>query len=203
MPTAGEETTQTGAGSSTELELHTEDAFHPHRADRFMLLGLRNPDSVGTIIAPIAEATKRLPSAAIEQLLQPGAPILPDSSYTTDTAGTSSPNTTTPQSPAMTALWSRPRGHGLRYDPACTPHTSGNKAWWNAYEQLTQALQAVAKPVALYPGDLLIVDNDACVHGRAPFTARYDGADRWLLRIDIRSQRTIRPASEEKEHGYG
>jgi len=32
-------------------------------------------------------------------------------------------------------------------------------------------------------GDLLIFDNKRVVHARTPFTARFDGTDRWLLRI--------------------
>jgi alpha-ketoglutarate-dependent taurine dioxygenase len=34
----------------------------------------------------------------------------------------------------------------------------------------------------LEPGDLLVVDNHRCIHGRTPFAARHDGSDRWLQR---------------------
>ena len=34
----------------------------------------------------------------------------------------------------------------------------------------------------LRPGDLLVVDNHACIHGRSAYPARYDGTDRWLQR---------------------
>ena len=36
--------------------------------------------------------------------------------------------------------------------------------------------------MVLEPGDLLVIDNNVAVHGRSPFTARFDGHDRWLQR---------------------
>jgi L-asparagine oxygenase len=36
-----------------------------------------------------------------------------------------------------------------------------------------------------------------------PFTARYDGTDRWLKRVNIRARAGRRPADEAAEHGYG
>lgn len=61
-----------------------------------------------------------------------------------------------------------------------------------------------APDVVLEPGDALVVDNDVAVHGRVPFRARYDGADRRLKRALVRiPERPGRPASEQYEHGYG
>ena len=37
----------------------------------------------------------------------------------------------------------------------------------------------------LEAGDLLVVDNSVAVHGRTPFTARFDGTDRWLQRTFV------------------
>ena len=34
-------------------------------------------------------------------------------------------------------------------------------------------------------GDLLIIDNTVAVHGRSPFTPRFDGTDRWLQRTFV------------------
>ncbi len=39
--------------------------------------------------------------------------------------------------------------------------------------------------MALEAGDLLVVDNAVAVHGRSPFTARFDGLDRWLQRTFV------------------
>jgi len=35
----------------------------------------------------------------------------------------------------------------------------------------------------LLSGDLLVLDNRRAAHARTTFRPRYDGSDRWLLRI--------------------
>jgi hypothetical protein len=66
---------------------------------------------------------------------------------------------------------------------------------------LGEAFEECGFIVPLRPGDLLIVDNDAVVHGRVAFRARYDGSDRWLKRVLVRAAR-VRPHRELLEHGY-
>jgi len=39
--------------------------------------------------------------------------------------------------------------------------------------------------VVLRPGDVAFLDNYRVVHGREPFTPRYDGHDRWLKRVNL------------------
>lgn len=41
----------------------------------------------------------------------------------------------------------------------------------------------LANYVILPPGDILILNNQKCMHGRNIFSPRYDGTDRWLLRF--------------------
>ena len=57
--------------------------------------------------------------------------------------------------------------------------------------------------VALEPGDLLIIDNTVAVHGRSPFTPRFDGTDRWLQRTfvvsDLAAERS-RPRRQGHHH---
>jgi alpha-ketoglutarate-dependent taurine dioxygenase len=42
----------------------------------------------------------------------------------------------------------------------------------------------------LETGDLMLINNNTAVHGRKPFIARYDGTDRWLKRVLIRTSST-------------
>ena len=56
----------------------------------------------------------------------------------------------------------------------------------------TAALAALGAAVSrrhasltLRPGDLLIIDNARAVHGRSPYTPRFDGYDRWLQRTFV------------------
>jgi L-asparagine oxygenase len=49
----------------------------------------------------------------------------------------------------------------------------------------------------LQAGDLVILDNMCAVHGRSPYSAAYDGTDRFLVRsfvtTDLAASRPARP----------
>ena len=57
--------------------------------------------------------------------------------------------------------------------------------------------------IPIKPGQIAIINNDKCVHGRVPFVANYDGTDRWMLRINIMGPEKMRPSQEADEPGYG
>jgi hypothetical protein len=61
---------------------------------------------------------------------------------------------------------------------------------------LGAALDAALRPFPAVPGDLYFLDNRRAVHGRPAFQPRYDGTDRWLLRVktgrDIRGSGACR-----------
>jgi hypothetical protein len=193
VPTPGCEDMQIGASSTTELAWHTEDAFHPDRADLLLLACVRNPDGIGSRLSTVAAAG--LDERDIRQLLRPEVVILPDDSYEDDTAAMREPV-------GMATLWERQGSLGLRYDPCYAMLLTEDEQFRKAYERLGHALEAGSFGVPLAPGDLVVIDNDAAVHGRTAFQARYDGTDRWLKRILVRSPRQ-RPAREALEHGYG
>jgi alpha-ketoglutarate-dependent taurine dioxygenase len=54
-----------------------------------------------------------------------------------------------------------------------------------ALQRLAQVVEEHHLSVVLQAGDLLVVDNDVAVHGRSPFTPRFDGTDRWLQRAFV------------------
>jgi hypothetical protein len=193
VPTAGHEHEQTGASSATPLCPHTEDAFHPRRANLLLLACLRNPDRVGTTLSSIRYV--RLDDVQRRVLAAPTLPILPDISYGAVRAGADASTVST--------LWSGESGLTLRYDPAYTPLPEARAEFRSAYAHLTSELERVSVTVALRPGQLLLVDNDVAVHGRAPFAARYDGTDRWLKRVNIRVPGRLRNPGEASEDGYG
>jgi Fe(II)/alpha-ketoglutarate-dependent arginine beta-hydroxylase len=70
---------QIGTGSRELLTWHTEDAFHPLRGDYLAMFCLRNPQSVPTMIASIADV--ELDAETKRQLFQPRFTILPDESH--------------------------------------------------------------------------------------------------------------------------
>ncbi|MFE3444395.1 TauD/TfdA family dioxygenase [Nocardia sp. NPDC059180] len=199
VPAAGHEHEQSGASSKTLLSPHTEDAFHPGRAHLLMLSCLRNPDRVGTTVSSVRQVEL---SARQRRLLStPLLPILPDVSYGSgyDRA------TATP----VPTLWRSDESDchtddlTMRYDPAYTPLDDADPEFRDAYAHLTDELERVCVTASLAPGELLLVDNDVAVHGRVPFTARYDGTDRWLKRVNIRLPERRRRSAEAGENGYG
>jgi hypothetical protein len=196
VPTKGHEREQTGASSSGELSAHTEDAFHPGRANLLLLACLRNRDGVPTCLASVRHA--RLSALERALLERPALPILPDDSYD-ETAGDEG---SVP--PEVATLWDGGGGLRIRYDPAYTPLEQASDDYRAAYDWLGGELDRVAVDVPLEQGDVLVIDNDVAVHGRrVPFQARYDGTDRWLKRVSIRVAAGARPPGEAAEHGYG
>ncbi|MFR9754012.1 TauD/TfdA family dioxygenase [Nocardia sp. 004] len=195
VPVAGHEHEQSGASSTALLSPHTEDAFHPRRAHLLLLGCLRNPDLVGTTVSSVRRVA--LAAAHQELLSTPVLPILPDISYDTSPEKHSA-------IPVPT-LWSMSGvdQQTIRYDPAYTPLADAEPEFRAAYRQLTVELGRVSVTAALAPGEILLVDNDIAVHGRVPFTARYDGADRWLKRVNIRIPERHRRTAESAENGYG
>lgn len=193
VPARGYESVQTGASSSILLSPHTEDAFHPHRSHVFLLACVRNPDKVATTISSVRHVD--LSPADRETLSRPTVPILPDLTY-------GDPERWGAAEPVPT-LWDRSDGLCLRYDPDYTVWTDADPEYCAAYQRLSSELERVSQAVVLEPGDVAIIDNDVVVHGRVPFSARFDGTDRWLKRINIAMPDRPRPISELAHHGYG
>ncbi|MGW4350922.1 TauD/TfdA family dioxygenase [Nocardia sp. NPDC004582] len=193
LPTPGHEHEQSGASSTALLSPHTEDAFHPGRANLLMLGCLRNPDRIATTVSSIRQV--ELDAAQWETLRAARLPILPDVSYGDDFG-----DRTAPPIPTVGGDTEEPT---LRFDPAYTPLDRADDEFRCAYQHLTSELHRVSRAVALAPGELLLMDNDSVVHGRVPFAPRYDGTDRWLKRVNIHLPDRRRAASEAAEDGYG
>jgi alpha-ketoglutarate-dependent taurine dioxygenase len=192
LPSPGQEHRQVGASSTAPLAWHTEDAFHPDRGDMLVLACVRNPDRIGSSLATVSDT--RLSCSDVAQLARPLAVVLPDDSYQDDRAEQR-------EQVGISTLWQRGDGVGIRYDPSYSRWLTDDPRFFGAYRRLGDALDAAGVMVPLDPGDVLVIDNDATVHGRCAFTPRYDGTDRWLKRILVRSDRP-RPDRERLEHGY-
>jgi L-asparagine oxygenase len=161
------------------LELHTEDAAHPARADYLGLLCLRNDDKIPTVYSSLRQA--RLDPAAIQVLLQPR--------FTMQTEPAHAP--TLGEVQQVPVLFGHPDRPYIAYDGL---YLSGrDPEATEALAHLTASLEASAIDVLLAPGDVVWIDNFTAVHGRRPFPARYDGRDRWLLRQHVWGPRRSRP----------
>jgi Fe(II)/alpha-ketoglutarate-dependent arginine beta-hydroxylase len=193
VPMRGFDNMQVGAGSEVELAWHTEDAFHPLRADYLLLACLRNPARVATSVASVSDALAVIesPSAA---LFRPCVTIQPDAAHLaelrallalSDGAHSTEPDWMHPQPvPVLTGEADNP---WLCIDPAYMETLPDDEEGSGAVRELCAALDASLVDVVLQPGDILIVDNRRVVHGRRRFKARHDGSDRWLKRVNISS----------------
>ncbi|AZS85899.1 clavaminate synthase [Streptomyces griseoviridis] len=185
VPVPGQETLQSNAGSVL-LEMHNENAFHPNRPDYVGLLCVRE-DPTGQARLCTASVRRALPllSAQARQVLS-GERFL------------------TEAPPSFEALESVVPAHavlqGAGEDPDILVDFSATHPLDDearvAMAELRDALVQVSSALALRAGDLAIVDNRLAVHGRTPFTPRYDGTDRWLHRVyaslDHRRSRPVR-----------
>lgn len=199
LPIKGQEREQMGGSSTETLFWHTEDAFHPYRADHVGLMCLRNPNNIETTIGTFNPHD--LDEEALDILFQPRFTIHTDKSHTPEHRAKSSDrrNATgstldaaylrrqkTEQSPPKKAILSGCRSHPhLCIDPVYMDDLSADPQAKQAVESLSDAIEANLQGVSLQPGEILFLDNLRVVHGRSAFNARYDGTDRWLKRINL------------------
>jgi Fe(II)/alpha-ketoglutarate-dependent arginine beta-hydroxylase len=169
-PQPGRETAQLGSSSSGELMWHNEDAYHPLRPDWICLLCLRNPEHTATSFARMSDVPLDDDSRSL--LFQPSFYIEPDASNRASESGEVAPPV-----PVLSGDAGRPF---VRLDPAFMTRRPFDDDAGEALDKLIKAIDGGLQNVPLSPGEIMIIDNLRSVHGRRPFTAHYDGADRWL-----------------------
>lgn len=171
--------TQSRAATSdsfdTELDLHTENAFHAVLPDYLLLLCLRQ-DPAAEAITYIASVDRILERLSYEQqafLLNEPYNFFSDYSAT-------GKNQRIDINKHQTVLYGDPDAPFFRFDPQFMV------AYSERAQQMLDSLRTIAwevvEPVRLARGDLLIIDNRRTAHARSPFTARFDGSDRWMQR---------------------
>lgn len=175
LPIKGREFSQEGANSLQMLNFHTEDTFHPYRADYICLTCMRNPQKVGTLLAGLRDLD--LSDEVKATLFKPYFHHLSDDTHIEDIA--------TPQfEPILFGDKSEPY---IRFDYDFTVASTGNKAAEEAIEALNLEVQRKYFEINIEEGDFCFVDNYKWLHGRKSFAAKFDGKDRWLRRFNIKT----------------
>jgi Fe(II)/alpha-ketoglutarate-dependent arginine beta-hydroxylase len=211
LPIKGHEYLQINSASSTVIWWHTEEAFHPLRADYVGLFCLRNHDCVPTTMAAINGL--KLDPETIEILMQPRFIIMPDQSHRLEVQD-AGPDDGTGCGPRrgrarieemrthpekVPVLFGDPAAPYVRIDPYFMSMNDLDQQSHAALQQLIDQIDESLCEVSLRPGDTLFVDNFRAVHGRQAFQARYDGRDRWLKRVnlarDLRKSRSHRASA--------
>jgi enduracididine beta-hydroxylase len=197
LPIRENATSQLGSNSEAALWWHNEDAFHSLRGDYLLLKCLRNPDDVVTTVACIDDI--QVSPERTRVLFEPRFTFRPDESHR---PASKTPNGSVRTGDGVEAayremqqrvehgekhpvLFGDPARPYLRIDPYFMEQDAEDAEAREAFEWLTEQIEARLIDVVLKPGDVLVVDNYRSVHGRKPFKARYDGTDRWLKRINV------------------
>lgn len=171
--------TQSRAASSdsfdTELDLHTENAFHAIQPDYLLLLCLRQ-DPAAQAITYIASVDHILEHLNYEQQ----AFFLNEPYNFFSDYGPTEKNQRIDINKHQTVLYGDPNAPFFRFDPQFMVAYSDRAQ--HSLDALRRIAWDVVEPVRLARGDLLIIDNRRTAHARSPFTAHFDGSDRWMQR---------------------
>ena len=190
---------QLGTGSEILLTWHTEDAFHPYRPDYLILACLRNPYAASTTVANVDDL--QLSPHDVEILFQNRFVIRPDESHlarnnTVTGVDFSAIEAMAAAPPPVAVLFGSRHRPYLRADPYFMELPDADDEVRDVFDRFVAAVDQQLVDVALQPGDFCFIDNYKVVHGRRPFTARFDGTDRWLKRAcitrDLRKSRDMR-----------
>jgi len=181
VPVQADRYKQVSTSSGSTLDWHTEAAFHPYKPRYLLLLCLRGNPEARTTLASIRLLLPYLEPAVVDTLRRPLFTTRADESY----VGGRPTKKSLPQ-----AIITGPRGaEQLCFDADLMEGV--NEEARAALEALLLAVRAHQDSVCLESGDLLIVDNNLAVHGRSPFTPKYDGKDRWLQRTFVVSDLSL------------
>jgi L-asparagine oxygenase len=166
---------QISTSSKVTLMFHTEAAFHPHRPRYLLLLCLRGDEAAATTLASARALLPHLTEAERAVLFEPRFRTAVDESYLHG-----APNRLGPPLPVFRGDPERP---SMVFDADLMVGVDAEAD--TALRHLAQLVGDHHLSVVLRAGDLLVVDNDVAVHGRTPFTPRFDGTDRWLQRAFV------------------
>jgi len=173
FPIQKTESTQISSSSKTNLELHTETAFHPYAPSHVLLMCLRQDLQAATTFAIVDEIISSLDEETIFYLKEPLFITSIDESFRTH----GEPN----KNILLPILTDTTEGTLICFDEYFMRGKTFQAQ--EALDKLLTSIKKHTKEIILQTGDVLILDNRKLVHGRKSFTARYDGTDRWLMRM--------------------
>jgi Fe(II)/alpha-ketoglutarate-dependent arginine beta-hydroxylase len=190
IPIRGMQLSLTSAGSTASLPMHTEDSFHPARADYVGLGCLRNDRHVRTTVS--RPAFGQLTEEELSILTAPRFALQVDD-----------PHTRQDDETTYAAVLSGPYDDlSMCVDTDCTIVAAGDRAAEHALARLCHLIAEATQAIVLEPGDICFLNNHRVVHGRSAFEARFDGTDRWLKRVNItrhlRKSRPFRARSDSR-----
>ena len=158
------------------------DAIDPRIApspDLVTLVGLRNPDSVATTVMALADVLHKLSPSDIAELKKDQYSIVSQFTFIEGMKEILGDVHTAIDEPV---LKDAPDGTMVRYSHSSVTPTDPEGVAKNASDNLEKACNEVVVPVVVDPGDVLVVSNRLCLHGRGLVGGAAGGQARWLLR---------------------
>jgi L-asparagine oxygenase len=176
VPTKSMENQQTSLGSNKELEIHTEQAFSRLRPDILSLSCLRSNHLAKTYTLPIQKIIENMNAEEIDILREPLWNTGVDLSFKLH---------------GKDFIYGDIRGpfsiiHGTEIDPFLLFDqdlmTGITKESHQMIKKIIDIYGEHRIAHVLQPGEIMFIDNNRAVHGRSPFSPKYDGQDRFLIR---------------------
>jgi L-asparagine oxygenase len=181
-PVKGKQKAVSNEGAIVDFLLHTEDAYFDFRPHYLFLICLRTDGQreAATYVADARDACQYLRHEELAQLQKPQFAIRIPESF-------ESINSEVQWSKAKPVLTGPDELPEVCLNLNCMMAlTSEAELALNAFRHALN-LPDVVKSIYLEPGDILLINNRKAVHGRKPFTPQFDGKDRWLQRVYIRT----------------
>lgn len=182
VPVKKTEDQQISTSSKVNLEIHTESSFHPYRPSHVLLLCLRGDENAVTTYADDFDILEKLDSETVG--------VLQNNWFTTqidDSFRTHGEQNMEMVCPILRKNQKKENVWKITYDSffmkAKGVDEGSQYSAEKALDNFRRAVEESTKEVVLRTGDLLIINNECTVHGRRPFSARYDGTDRWVQRM--------------------
>jgi len=170
--------TQTSLSSNVELEIHTEQAFSSLKPDYLSLACLRGDQNAKTYVFHKNTLLENLSEEKIEMLYKPLWKIGVDMSFKMNNS--------------VNFLEGNVRGPISILDKETGAFVFDQDLMYgiieeaeNLKKEIIEIYRRKKSEIVLEEGDIVILDNRCVVHGRSPFTPKYDGSDRFIVRSFI------------------
>lgn len=175
VPIRSHQRRQMSTGSAVNLESHTEQCHNLRTRPDFIALGcLRGDPRAATYLLSARQLQNLLPAETVAFLRDPVFYTRVDGSFVDGGVR----DETRGPIPVLSGSWEDPV---ITYDEDLMSADDDEHA--AALAAVKSVWQTHHTEIILRPGDLFIIDNSRAIHGRSSFAPRWDGADRWLCRL--------------------
>lgn len=147
--------------------------------DLVTLVGLRNPNDVATTVMALSDVLQQLSPDDIAELKKGQYTVEAQFTFREGMRGILGEIHTVVDEPVLKDV---PPGTIVRYSHSSVKPTELGGAANSASNNLEQACNAAVVSVVISPGDVLVVSNRLCLHGRGLVGGGVGGQARWLLR---------------------